>query len=55
MLHKKEVARKRGMTENEVERILWHGTNEAAMENISRSHFDRGYAGDANGSYDLSS
>ena len=41
----------RGTTEDEVEKILWHGTNETAVKEISKSHFDRGFASGTNGWY----
>ena len=34
-----------------MEKILWHGTNETAVKEISKSHFDRGFASGANGWY----
>ena len=50
-LHRHEIARKRGTTVDEVEKILWHGSNETAVKEISKSHFNRGYASGANGWY----
>ena len=45
---KKSVAKKWNMGEDEMEKVLWHGTSEETVNKIVQGKFDRGFATTAN-------
>lgn len=53
MVYRSQISKKLNQSSRDVERRLWHGTEEERVESIAELNFNRGYAGERrkNGKY----